>query len=208
MSTLERLTESYYPRDESEEIWDATIGDALRRCAQEVPDRIFLVDAVPDPSRRRTWTYAEFLRDAERIARALLGRFEPGEHIGVLAANCPEFMLVQHAVGLAGMRLVALNPAYREHELRYILGQSQTAGLFHASSHRGFDLGALIGQLEPELPLLRDAVAYGEDFEPSRPPAIRRRACRTSTPATWSRSSTRRGRRGSRRARCCTTAAS
>jgi acyl-CoA synthetase (AMP-forming)/AMP-acid ligase II len=165
MSTLERLTESYYPRDESEEIWDATIGDALRGCAQEVPDRIFLVDAVPDPSKRRTWTYAEFLRDAERLARALLGRFEPGEHIGVLSANCPEFMLVQHAVGLAGMRLVALNPAYREHELRYILGQSQTAGLFHASSHRGFDLGALIGQLEPELPLLRETIAYGEDFD-------------------------------------------
>ena len=37
MSTLERLTESYCPRDESEEIWDATIGDALRRSAQEVP---------------------------------------------------------------------------------------------------------------------------------------------------------------------------
>ena len=70
------------------------------------------------------------MRAAERLARALLGRFAPGAHIGVLSANCPEFMLVQHAASLAGMRMVALNPAYREHELRYILGQSQTAGLF------------------------------------------------------------------------------
>src|SRR5206468_11972801 len=93
MSTLGRLTESYYPRDESEEIWDFTLGEALRTVAGEVPERLFLVDGRRDPNRRPSWTYAEFLREAERIARALLGRFAAGEHIGVLAPNCPEFML-------------------------------------------------------------------------------------------------------------------
>ena len=164
MSTLGRLTESYYPRDESEAIWDVTVGDALRTVAGEAPDRLFLVDGQPDPAQRRSWTYAEFLGEAERIARALLARFEPGEHIGVLSANCPEFMLTQHAIYLAGMRLVALNPAYREHELRYILGQSQTAGLFYVPSYRGFDPGPLIEQLRPELPKLRETIAFDEAF--------------------------------------------
>src|SRR3954462_7708185 len=107
MSTPGRLTESYDPRDESKEIWDVTVGDALRTVAGEVPDRVFLVDGVPDPAQRRSWTYAQFLDDAERLARALLARFAPGEHIAVLSANRPEFMFVQHAVGLAGMRMVA-----------------------------------------------------------------------------------------------------
>ena len=164
MSTLGRLTESHYPRDESEEIWDVTVAEALRTAAREVPDRVFLVDANPDPAQRRSWTYAEFLREAERIARALLARFEPGEHIGVLSPNRPEFILVQHAVSLAGMRMVALNPAYREHELRYILGQSQTAGLFFTRSYRGFDSGPLIDQLRPDLPKLRDVFAFDEQF--------------------------------------------
>jgi hypothetical protein len=33
---------------------------------------------VEDPSRRRQWTYAEFIQEAERVARALLAHFQPG----------------------------------------------------------------------------------------------------------------------------------
>src|SRR4051794_4335534 len=114
MTTLGRLTESYYPLDDSEQVWDITVGDALRTVAGEVGDRVFVIDGSPDPGERRQWTYAEFLSEVERIARALLARFEPGSHIGVLSPNRPEFLLVQHATMLAGMRVVSLNPAFRE----------------------------------------------------------------------------------------------
>jgi len=39
------------------------------------PDRLALVDGVEDRSARQEWTYAKFLQDAERAARALLKRF-------------------------------------------------------------------------------------------------------------------------------------
>lgn len=165
MSALAGLTESHYPRDESAQIWDVTVGDALRTVAGEVPDRVFLVDGAPDADERRTWTYGAFLGEVERIARALLARFSHGEHIGVWSPNRAEFLLVQHAAMLAGMRVVALNPAYREREMSYMLRQSRTVGLFYAPAYRDFDMRALIDQLAPGLPELRETIAFGEEFE-------------------------------------------
>jgi|TARA_B100000315_G_scaffold161442_1_gene149901 fatty-acyl-CoA synthase len=49
---------------------------------------------------------------AGHCANALLTRFEPGEHIALRAPNLPEWVIVQLAVGMAGMVLVLLNPAY------------------------------------------------------------------------------------------------
>ena len=48
-----------------------------------------LVAGTTDPVRRR-WTCAELPGDAQRVADALLSRFEPGDRINVRAANCPE----------------------------------------------------------------------------------------------------------------------
>ena len=72
-----------------------------------------LVDCVEDPARRRQWTYAEFLAEAERAARALLARFQPGDRIAIWAPNSAEWIILQQGISLAGMVLVALNPAYR-----------------------------------------------------------------------------------------------
>ncbi|HZN79141.1 MAG TPA: AMP-dependent synthetase, partial [Mycobacterium sp.] len=49
----------------------ATVGGRLREVADEVPDRVALVEGLPTPERRQ-WTYAELLADAERCARWLL----------------------------------------------------------------------------------------------------------------------------------------
>ncbi len=76
MSSL-ALTESYWPADTSEALLDVTLGDMLRAAAAAVPARIALVDGVADPAARQRWTYAELLAAAERLARALLGRFAP-----------------------------------------------------------------------------------------------------------------------------------
>ena len=63
-----------------------------------MPDRLALVDCVEDPSARQEWTYAEFLPDAERAARALLSRFDPGDRIAVWAPNSAEWIILQQGV--------------------------------------------------------------------------------------------------------------
>src|ERR1700761_8177102 len=66
-----------YEEGDGDRLWESTLGDLLRAGAAEHPDRIALVDADPDPAQRRSWTYAELLAAAERVARALLVRFHP-----------------------------------------------------------------------------------------------------------------------------------
>ncbi len=66
------------PSDELE-LPRSTVGDLLRRAADEVPDRVALVDGcgeVSDGDRRR-WTYAELLAVVEPLAIALLERLRP-----------------------------------------------------------------------------------------------------------------------------------
>jgi fatty-acyl-CoA synthase len=153
------LTDSYWPADDTLPILEETVGGLLRRAAAEVPDRVALVDAVPDPAQRRSWTYAELLADAERVARALLARFAPGERVAVWAPNCAEWLIVQHGVSLAGMILVPVNPAYRQAELEYVLTQSRAVVLLHADAYRGFDMGAAVTAARANAPALQQAVS-------------------------------------------------
>ncbi|MGH8999545.1 MAG: AMP-binding protein, partial [Acidimicrobiia bacterium] len=67
---------------------EGTVGDLLRSAAAAVPDRLALVEGTPEADRRREWTYADLADGAEHVARALLGRFEPGERVAVWAPNC------------------------------------------------------------------------------------------------------------------------
>ena len=58
---------------------------------------------MEDPVRRRQWTYAEFIKEAERVARALLAHFQPGDRIAVWAPNSAEWIILQQGISLAGM---------------------------------------------------------------------------------------------------------
>jgi len=116
------------------------------------------------PGERRTWTYAELLRDAERAARALLTHFEPGEHIAVYAPNSAEWLLLELGAGLAGLVLVTVNPAYRAKELEYVLRQSRSVGVFHTRQFRGNPLERWVEETRPGLPQLRHACVI-EDWE-------------------------------------------
>jgi fatty-acyl-CoA synthase len=109
-------------------------------------------DCAEDPARRRQWTYAEFIKEAERVARALLARFQPGDRIAVWAPNSAEWIILQQGISLGGMVLVALNPAYRAREMQFTLTQSGAAGLFCVDEYRGFDMRELARM--PRAPVL------------------------------------------------------
>ncbi|HVW43408.1 MAG TPA: AMP-binding protein [Amycolatopsis sp.] len=154
------LTTSYWPAEPVDHILDTSLGGLLRAAAESVPDRVALVDAVPDVSARRSWTYAEFLADAERAARALLTRFEPGDRIAIWAPNSADWIILQQGISLAGMIMVAANPAYRARELEYVLRQSGATALFHADNYRDFDLHTIVDELRPGLPNLKETISF------------------------------------------------
>ncbi|WP_213575923.1 AMP-binding protein [Rhodococcus sp. USK13] len=150
---------SLWPSTPSTGVRDITLGGLLREAASTVPDRIALVDAVPDPSERTSWTYSELLAEVESVAKALLTKCEPGDRIGIWAPNSADWVILQQAVAMAGMVVVAANPAYRAHELEYVLKQAGAVALFYRDSYRGVDLRSIIDEIRPNLPELHTIVS-------------------------------------------------
>ena len=163
MATSTLLEDSYWPAEPGE-VREVTVCELLRHAAATVPDRLALVDCVEEGAARRSWTDAEFVADAERTARALLARFEPGDRIALWAPNSAEWIVLQQGVAMAGMVLVALNPAYRAREMEFVVKQSGAVALFCVNSYRDFDMRGLATTVQQKLPTLREVVAM-EDWD-------------------------------------------
>ncbi len=158
----ESLTESYVPADQSSPVLETTVGSILRDAAAKAPETVALVEGIPAGGRR--WTYAELLRDAEAVARALAARFRKGERVAVWAPNIPEWVLLEYGAGLAGVVLVTVNPAFQARELEYVLRQSRSAGIFYLPAFRGNPMHESLKQVVDDLAELREVHSL-EDFQ-------------------------------------------
>lgn len=135
-----------------------TIGDNLDATAARHSGRDALIDV---PSGRR-WTYSEFLADVELLAAGLLVKgVGVGDRVGMWAPNCPEWVLAQYATAKIGAILVNINPAYRTHELQFVLKQSGVSVLLSANEFKGADYAAMIEEARPGAPELREVVFIG-----------------------------------------------
>ncbi len=135
-----------------------TIGQNLARTVARFPDREALVDV---PTGRR-WTYAELDRAVDELAGGLLELgVAKGERVGIWAPNCAEWVLVQYATARLGAILVNINPAYRSHELQYVLAQSGIRTLITYPEFKGSDYVQMVEQVRGECPELREVVVIG-----------------------------------------------
>jgi len=136
-----------------------TIGDNLTRTVARFPDAEAMVDL---PSGRR-WTYLELDADVTALALGLLALgVESGDRIGIWSPNCPEWTLLQYATAKVGAILVNVNPAYRSHELAYVLRQSGMRMLVSAVVHKTSDYRAMIDEVSSTCPDLREVIYIGE----------------------------------------------
>jgi acyl-CoA synthetase (AMP-forming)/AMP-acid ligase II len=166
----QRTPLAYWPADTSRPVLELTTGDLLREAAADAGDEIALVEVVPPNSPSlsgadrtdRTWTYGQLLAEAEQCAHWLLTTFSPGERITVWAPNIPEWVVLQYGAALAGLIVVTANPALRAGELRYVLEQSRSAGLFHTAAFRGSDMTAIAREAAEGLPELRATFCFAD----------------------------------------------
>ncbi|MFF8593370.1 AMP-binding protein [Streptomyces sp. NPDC015220] len=136
-----------------------TIGASLDRAVAAWPDREALVDVFAG----RRWTYAEFAADVDRLAYALLASgVAKGDRVGIWAVNCAEWVLVQYATARVGAIMVNINPAYRTHEVEYVLKQAGIRLLFASVRHRTSDYRAMVEEVRGACPELREAVYIGD----------------------------------------------
>ncbi|SOC56823.1 AMP-binding protein [Ornithinimicrobium cerasi] len=139
---------------------ERTIGDTLDATARAHHDREALVDAATG----RRWTYGELLADVERVARGLIASgVRTGDRVGIWAPNCAEWTIVQLATAKLGVILVNINPAYRTHELAFVLNQAGVRMLVVAEEFRGSDYPAMVEEVLPGCPSLARTVVIGQD---------------------------------------------
>ncbi|MFF3670194.1 AMP-binding protein [Microtetraspora malaysiensis] len=121
-----------------------TIGENLERTVARFGDREALVDVATG----RRWTYAEFDAAVNEVALGLMARgIAKGDRVGIWAPNCAEWVLVQYATAKIGAILVNVNPAYRSHELAYVVRQSGMRLLVSAVAYRSSDYRAMIAEI-------------------------------------------------------------
>jgi fatty-acyl-CoA synthase len=142
-----------------------TLAQVLAATVARCPDG----EALVFPQLGYRHTYREFAADVRRAARALLALgVERGEHIGIWATNVPPWVILQFAAGAVGAVLVNINPAYRSHELRYVLDQADVTTLFLTDRVKSSDYFAMLAEVRPETPKLRRVAS----IKPAAPPGI------------------------------------
>jgi fatty-acyl-CoA synthase len=141
-------------------ILEETIGANFERTVADHPDGEALVDMASN----RTWTYSELNAEIDVIARGLMALgVERGERVGIWAPNCPEWTMVQYATAKIGAILVNINPAYRTHELAYVLNQSGIRTLISATTFKSSDYLSMVDEVRAEAPHLKDVLFLGTD---------------------------------------------
>jgi len=116
-----------YAQGAERPLLEITLGQALESVASQYPDELALV--VRHQEVRLTWS--QLLRQVDEVARGLAGLgLKPQDRIGIWSTNCVEWILLQHAAARAGIILINVNPAYRSHELAYVLRKSRMRAIF------------------------------------------------------------------------------
>lgn len=137
---------------------EETIGACLTRTTEQHPDH----EALVEVSTGRRWTWAQLDADVRRLAKALLaGGTARGDRVGIWAPNCAEWTIVQLATARIGAVLVTINPAYRTHELAFVLNQAGISHLFLAERFKTSDYVAMLDEVRAECTALTAATVLG-----------------------------------------------
>ncbi|MFD2541219.1 AMP-binding protein [Lacinutrix gracilariae] len=99
-----------------------TIGENLRKTVEKYPNN----DALISVHQNYRATYKQFYQEVIHLAKSLLADgVQFGDRVGIWSPNRYEWTLVQYATAEIGAILVNLNPAYRVHELKFAINQSE-----------------------------------------------------------------------------------
>lgn len=100
------------------------IGDLIVRGAHLQPDR----DAIVFPEERRT--YRQLCDNAVQVARGLVALgVRPGQHVGLMSANSPEFVEGFLGAVMLGCVAVPINARHKACEIGYIIDNANLVAL-------------------------------------------------------------------------------
>ena len=137
---------------------DTTIGQALDDAAARFGDREALVSCAEE----LRWTYRQLNAAVDDLARGLVAAgVAKGDRVAIWSPNCAAWVLTQYATAKLGAILVTVNPAYRAHELAYVLTQSGARMLVAAEGFKTSDYRSMVEQVRGDCPDLLRTVFLG-----------------------------------------------
>ncbi|MGL6129229.1 AMP-binding protein [Chryseobacterium artocarpi] len=139
-----------------------TIGANLKNTVEKYPNQEALVCVHQDYRA----TYQEFYNQTTAIAKALifLGA-KAGDRIGIWSSNRYEWVLLQYATARIGTILVNINPAYRTHELTYVLNQSEVRFIFSSLSFKSSNYKEMVEYAKEVCPTLEHEIFFDDNWE-------------------------------------------
>ena len=140
---------------------EETIPEVFLKTAKRFPNH----DALVVRHQNVRLTFAQLAVDVEAVARGLTGLgLRAEDRVGVWSTNCVEWVLLQLACARIGAVLVNVNPAYRAHELGFVLGKSGMKALFLLEKDGRSDYRAILQEATAgQTPRLQHVIYFGTD---------------------------------------------
>lgn len=127
---------------------EITLGQLLDEAVNDYPDN----EAVVYVDRDYRLTYEEFSEFVDGLARGLMALgVKKGEKVAIWATNVPHWVAFQFATARIGAVLLTVNTYYKDHEIAYLLKQSECENLVIIDGFRDTDYVQTIYGLIPEL---------------------------------------------------------
>jgi fatty-acyl-CoA synthase len=121
-----------------------TLHGRLDEVAAEHGSRPFVI------TDERTLSYGEVAESSRRLADGLVALgVGPGDRVGLVMANFPEFAPLKFAVSRVGAIAVPFNYLYQKDELAYVLSRSRCRVLITMTGFAGLDYLGLLDAIAP-----------------------------------------------------------
>lgn len=144
-----------------------TLADSLRAAAEMSPRRTVLVD------KDIRLDCATLYTQASTLAAALVARIPAGSVVSFMLPNWHEAAVIYLASTLAGMVVNPVLPSLRDHDLRFILEDADTALIFIPGHHGGHDYAGMLERVTATMsPAPEVVVVRGEAGSSTPYPAL------------------------------------
>ena len=156
------LAVSYASGPSDKPLLGSTIGKFFDYAAGRYAER----EAVVSIHQQVRFTYSQLAECVNKLAKAFISAgFQKGDRIGIWSPNNVQWLITQYATAKAGLILVTINPAYRSHELAYVLRQSGCKGLILQNNLRSSNYEQMLCELCPELQNVSTGKLVSTEYE-------------------------------------------
>jgi fatty-acyl-CoA synthase len=134
-----------------------SVGETLARSARIVPDKVvicFMQERI---------TYRKLESQSSALAASLqeIG-INKGDRVAIYLPSCPQLYTAFFALQKIGAIVAWINAAYKTHELRFILSNSQAKAVFVQNRSSLSENFGLVQELRESIPHLSHVIAVGE----------------------------------------------